>query len=78
MPCLNMKVLKIFLSSFILLTTLCACQRNTYPCPDIRGGTQVVKPGSTEGLKKTNVEMDENGLLNKKPYTHPGVKKKKN
>jgi hypothetical protein len=62
----------------ILLAGSISCQRNTYPCPDIRGGTEVVKPGSTEDLKKPKVDFDENGLLNKKPYTHPGVKKKKN
>lgn len=61
----------------VLLAGLFSCQRNTYPCPDIQGGTEVVKPGSTEGLKKHNVDFDENGLLNKKRYTHPGVKKKK-
>jgi hypothetical protein len=74
-----MKVLSMH-SSLVLLVMFgsASCNRTTYPCPDIRGGTEVVKPGSTEGLKKSNVEMDENGRLNKKPYTHPGVKKKKN
>lgn len=63
--------------ALILLTSSISCQRNTYPCPDIRGGTEVVKPGSTEDLKKPKVEIDDKGLLNKKKYTHPGVKKKK-
>jgi hypothetical protein len=55
-----------------------SCQRSTYPCPDIQGGTEVVKAGSTEGLKKTDVDMDSNGRLTKKPYGHAGMKKKKN
>ncbi len=54
-----------------------SCNRNTYPCPDIRGGTEVVKAGSTEGLKKVEPDFDANGRLEKKPYTHPGMKKKK-
>jgi hypothetical protein len=54
-----------------------SCQKSTYPCPDIHSGTQVVKPGSEEGLKKTEPEMDSNGRLLKKPYVHPGMKKKK-
>jgi len=66
------------LAVMLLAGSISSCQRNTYPCPDIRGGTEVVKPGSTEDLKKPKVDFDENGLLNKKPYTHPGVKKKKN
>jgi hypothetical protein len=37
-----------------------------------------VKAGSTEGLKKTDVDMDSNGRLTKKPYGHAGMKKKKN
>lgn len=76
MPSLMMKVLLHGISSLFILAVF-SCQRNTYPCPDIQGGTEVVKPGSTEGLKKPNVDFDENGLLNKKRYTHPGVKKKK-
>ncbi len=63
----------------ILLAVLAgSCQRSTYPCPDIQGGTEVVKAGSTEGLKKTDVDMDSNGRLTKKPYGHAGMKKKKN
>ena len=61
---------------FILFTIL-SCNRNSYPCPDIHGGTEVVKAGSTEGLKKPETDIDANGRLNKKPYTHPGMKKKK-
>ena len=63
--------------ALILLAGSFSCQRNTYPCPDIHGGTEVVKPGSTEDPKKPKVEIDDNGLLNKRKYTHPGVKKKK-
>jgi hypothetical protein len=66
---------KLFL---LLLPLLAACQRNTYPCPDIRGGTEVVKPGSTDDLKKPDVDFDSNGRLTKKPYSHSGMKKKKN
>jgi hypothetical protein len=73
-----MKVLRIHPAlALFLLAGSNSCQKNTYPCPDIQGGTQVVKPGSTEDLKKPKVDFDENGLLNKKRYTHPGVKKKK-
>lgn len=63
----------------ILLAVLSwSCQRSTYPCPDIQGGTEVVKAGSTEGLKKTDVDMDSKGRLTKKPYGHARMKKKKN
>lgn len=54
-----------------------SCGRHTYPCPDIQGGTEVVKAGSAEGLKKNAPEQDANGRLVKKPYSHPGLKKKR-
>ena len=53
------------------------CHRTTYPCPDIHGGTEVVKSGSKEGLKKVEPVMDDNGRLVKKSYSHSGMKKKK-
>ncbi len=61
----------------IFVLTLCGCMRNTYPCPEIRGGTEVVKAGSTEGLKKVEPDYDSNGRLEKKPYAHPAMKKKR-
>ena len=68
----------LFRIGFVFLIALfSACNRNTYPCPDIHGGTEVVKAGTKEGLKKTETDVDEYGLLNKKPYTHSGMKKKK-
>lgn len=54
-----------------------ACNRTTYPCPDIQGGTEVVKSGSKEGLKKVEPEMDDNGRLMKRSYSHSGMKKRK-
>jgi hypothetical protein len=67
-------VLLVFsLSGFAIMS----CQRNTYPCPDIHSGTNVIKPGSDEGLKKNEPEMDSNGRLLRKPYSHPRMKKKK-
>jgi len=65
------------LGLFLIIAFCVACNRNSYPCPDIHGGTEVVKAGSKEGLKKTETNVDEYGLLNKKPYTHSGMKKKK-
>jgi len=62
---------------FFVLVSLSGCNRNTYPCPDIQGGTEVVKSGSAEGLKKNEPSLDENGRLTKRAYTHPGLKKKK-
>lgn len=62
---------------FCLAALLTGCSRNTYPCPDIQGGTEVVKAGSNEALKKTTPETDDNGRLVKKPYSHPGMKKKR-
>lgn len=61
--------------AFVMYVT--ACQKNTYPCPDIHGGTEVVKAGSTEGLKKVDPEMDANGRLTKKPYAHAGMRKRR-
>lgn len=61
----------------LLLIAILGCHRTTYPCPDIQGGTEVVKSGSKEGLKKVDPEMDDNGRLVKKSYSHPGMKKKK-
>jgi hypothetical protein len=75
-----MKMTRIPLFKFVLLCVLVlasACSKNYYPCPDIHGGTEVVKAGSKEGLKKTETEQDENGRLTKKPYTHSGMKKKR-
>ena len=46
---------------FCLAGLFAGCSRNTYPCPDIQGGTEVVKAGSTEALKKTTPETDDNG-----------------
>lgn len=54
-----------------------ACSRSTYPCPDIHGGTEVVKEGSSEGLKKVEPDRDANGRLVKKPYSHSKMKKKR-
>jgi hypothetical protein len=51
-----------------------SCNRNSYPCPDIHGGTEVVK---ADDMKKVEPETDENGRLVKKPYAHPGMKKKR-
>ena len=74
-------MMKTLTPAISLLLLLCgwvsSCSRSAYPCPDIRGGTEVVKPGSTEGLKKPDVDIDANGRLSKKPYSHSGVKKKK-
>ncbi len=54
-----------------------ACSKSTYPCPDIHGGTEVVKAGSPESMKGPDMDFDSNGRLTKKPYSHPGMKKKK-
>jgi hypothetical protein len=66
------------LCKFVLLIGLSgaisSCNRNTYPCPDIQGGTEVVK---ADDLKKVEPETDDNGRLVKKPYAHPGMKKKR-
>jgi hypothetical protein len=53
-----------------------ACSKNTYPCPDIDGGTEVVKAGQAN-LKSSEPDMNGNGQLTKKPYAHRGMKKKK-
>lgn len=70
-------VLYKLLTLSLLLITSFACHRTTYPCPDIQGGTEVVKSGSKEGLKKVEPEMDDNGRLTKKSYSHSGMKKRK-
>ena len=66
------------LCKFVLLICLVcgilSCNRNSYPCPDIHGGTEVVK---ADDMKKVEPETDENGRLVKKPYAHPGMKKKR-
>jgi hypothetical protein len=62
---------------FLFLALLQGCSQHSYPCPDIRGGTEVVKAGSNEGLKKVEPDYDSNGRLEKKPYAHPGMKKKR-
>gem|GEM_PF-986791 len=60
-----------------LLWMALSCNRSTYPCPDIHGGTEVVNEGSTEGLKKSNPNLDGNGRLVKKPYAHSKMKRKR-
>jgi hypothetical protein len=72
-----MQAFKPLFSVLFLGISAISCNRNTYPCPDIRGGTEVVKAGSTEGLKKVEPDFDSNGNLAKKPYVHPGMKKRK-
>jgi len=71
-----MRHFKIF-SLFVFVLIEYGCSKNTYPCPDIQGGTEVVKSGNTEGLKKNEPEMNSKGRLTKKPYSHSGMKKKK-
>lgn len=61
---------------FGLAGILTASCRSTYPCPDIHGETEVVKEGSSTGLKKAKPDWDENGRLVKKPYSHNKMKKK--
>jgi hypothetical protein len=65
------------LAFFLLAGLLQACGRSAYPCPDIRGGTEVVKAGSPESMKAPDQDFDSNGRLVKKPYSHSGVKKKR-
>jgi hypothetical protein len=64
-------------AAIVLMAGLDACNRSTYPCPEIHGGTEVVKAGSPESMKAPDVDLDANGRLEKKPYTHGGVKKKR-
>ena len=66
----------VFFLAFLLFATA-SCSKNTYPCPDIQGGNEVVKAGSPESMKAPEMDMDANGRLSKKPYSHAGVKKKK-
>lgn len=72
-----MKPIKIPLVLFLLSWAFTGCHRSTYPCPDIQGGTEVVKAGSPESMKSPDIDMDANGRLTKKPYGHSGIKKKK-
>lgn len=71
----------IFLSRLLIILLCCcliqSCSKSTYPCPDIRGGTEVVKAGSPESMKVPDQDFDSNGRLVKKPYSHPGMKKKR-
>ena len=69
-----MKTIRTALCSLVFLI-LVGC-KSTYPCPDIDGGTQVVKAGQAD-LKSTEPEMNGNGQLTKKPYAHRGMKRKK-
>lgn len=66
-----------FFRPLIMMGLVMACNRSTYPCPDIHGGTEVVKEGSTEGLKKVKTDLDGNGRLVKKPYSHSKMKRKR-
>jgi len=65
---------KVLLGFILVVFISSSCQKNTYPCPDIHGGTEVVK---AEDLKKNEPKTDENGRLVNKPYSHPGMKKKR-
>lgn len=76
MPKIRTAFYKTLIFGLLFLVTQ-GCHRTTYPCPDIQGGTEVVKSGSKEGLKKVEPEMDDNGRLVKKSYSHSGMKKKK-
>jgi len=73
---INFGGMLLFIIVFSALS-LGSCQRSTYPCPDIQGGTEVVKAGSPESMKAPDVDMDANGRIAKKPYGHSGMKKKK-
>ena len=72
----------ILMQGFKLIGLFClflfsACSKNSYPCPDIHGGTEVVKAGGSDNQKKIETEFDGNGRINKKPYAHSGMKKKR-
>ena len=61
----------------LVLLPLWGCQKSSYPCPDIHGGTEVVKAGTPPKSNGNDPETDDNGRIVKKPYAHPGMKKKK-